>query len=94
MKCWKIAQYATLLSELRRSDEAEGYHNRAVAVDESNVNVLGNFANFLKKEKRPEEAKVMYCKGLSLHGDDSLIRRNYALFLRDFPKMRTGVSKR
>lgn len=47
-----------------------------LAADKDHAHVYGNYANFLRKQKQREKAKLMYTKALALHPRHPLLLRN------------------
>jgi len=76
-----------MLKKMGRFDQAEGVYKKAMALDSSNVVLLCNYANFLKKVRGDlEAAKELYEKGLELNPNAEYLLKNYAIFKRDYER--------
>ncbi len=76
--------YALLLADLGRFDEAEGYFKKALVENDelgSDICVEFNYANLLFVLDRIEEAEWFYDKALSREPNDIPILNNYVLLL-------------
>jgi len=86
-----LCKMASLLKKLGKYDRCERTFLRVLNLSPRNANVLGNFANFLRKVRGEyDRAKDMYLRALDINPYHHMNRRNYALLLRDHPELRSG----
>lgn len=98
--------YATLLKKgFSKHAEAKTYYQRALRNEPDNPTVLCNFANMLVKSVAPEDdapeahaqiqkARDLYLRALRINPMHRMAKRNYMIFLRDFPSVRNAANER
>ena len=73
---------------MNRYDEAEICYQKACA-SSTNPTTCGNYANFLQLIRNDwEKAQKYYLEALQLDPGHAVVRKNYAIFLRDHPEAR------
>jgi Tfp pilus assembly protein PilF len=75
--------YAVLLADLGRQNEAEDHYKKALDLDPENAAAHNNYANLLKGNDRQTEAEDHYKKALDLDPKYATAHNNYANLLTD-----------
>ncbi len=94
-----LVNYAHLLKKTARFEQAEGLYARALRIAPRSATLLSNYANLIAQtsdpnDTRPEalqrvrQAQELYLQALASDAEHHMARRNYMLFLRDFPLLR------
>jgi len=76
-----INNYANLLTDLNRYDEAEIYYKKAFKLNPHHSNSIGNYARLLYKTDRNNEAEIYYQKALEVDPKHTNNCINYAALL-------------
>ena len=73
----------SLLSRFEDLDDglAERLYKRLVEAQSTHPGILGNYALFLEKQNRPDEAETFYKRALEVDPTHAPVLRNYAVFL-------------
>jgi tetratricopeptide (TPR) repeat protein len=73
--------YANLLGETGRFEEAEAHHQKALRLNPKNPSYHNNYANLLGETGRFEEAEAHHQKALRLNPKNPSYHNNYAILL-------------
>ncbi len=78
--------YANLLKELKRFDEAEDHYKAALKATPDHAAAHYNYANLLKELKRFDEAETQYKAALKARPQDAATHNNYANLLKELKR--------
>mmetsp|Transcript_9281 Transcript_9281/g.20188 ORF Transcript_9281/g.20188 Transcript_9281/m.20188 type:complete len:776 (-) Transcript_9281:1592-3919(-) len=100
-----LCNYASLSKKVSKFEQAEDLYERALRLEPNNATILSNYANLLMKTVHPDDASVdallrlgrardLYNVALKSDPEHRMAKRNYMIFLRDFPNMRSEKNER
>jgi tetratricopeptide (TPR) repeat protein len=78
--------YASLLFNMKRFEDAENHYKEALRLNPDYAEVHFNYANLLFNMKRFEDAENHYKEALRLNPDDAEVHNNYANLLSDMKR--------
>ncbi len=75
--------YAILLNELNRKDEAEEHYKKAIEINPNFAEAYNNYAQLLNELNRNDVAEKHYKKAIEINPNSEIVHFNYAILLNE-----------